>query len=181
MTYANETVNGFIPSGTFGTRTFDAWDPLIIDVKGDLIDIYGDKDNDITISKEKTNYLPAYLLYFAEKKANSKTTQAAVQTAGDIVSLVIPGGQATLALRLLNYADKLSSVTSIMGTMTEENCPKCAKFLNITSGVLGVVSLGSNFTSINSASKAAEVIDVAKITTATPQLARASCSCQLKH
>ena len=170
LTYANETVNGFITTGTFGTRTFDAWDPLIIDVKGDLIDIYGDKDNDITKNKEKTNYLPAYLLYFAEKKANSKTTQAAVQTAGDILSLAIPGGQATLALRLLNYADKLSSVTSIMGTMTEENCPTCAKFLNITSGVLGVVSLGSNFTSINSASKAAEVIDVAKITTATHEL-----------
>ncbi|MBD2769203.1 fibronectin type III domain-containing protein [Hymenobacter sp. BT664] len=136
LKYANQEVNAFIPVATFGSRVFDPFEPIILDVKGNLIDVYGDGD--------RTPYVPAYLLYFAEKKADARTTQAAVQTAADAISLVIPGAQATLALRLLNYADKLSSVCSIVGTMADEDYPQLAKILNISSAALGITTLTAN-------------------------------------
>ena len=167
LSYKNQAVNGFSYVGnTYNNKTFDPWEPLVIDVKGNLVNIYSTEADG---NQKLTQFLPAYLLYFAEKKADSQTTQAAIQTAVDAITLVIPGAQGTQLLRLLNYADKASSVASILGTVVGEDCPKCATVLNITSGILGVTNLvgttyANKLAKIESATEAAKTLaDAAKL------------------
>ncbi|MBI3232460.1 MAG: hypothetical protein HYZ42_00205, partial [Bacteroidetes bacterium] len=124
-------------ANTTSPQSFDPLDPIILDDKGQLIDIY-DKTS-------KGHFLPAYILYFVEKKGDAKTTAEIIQTGTDILALVIPGGQTTWALKLINYADKVSSVSSLVASTVALDNTKVAQVLNFTSACLGVTSAGAGY------------------------------------
>ncbi|RAW02131.1 polymorphic toxin-type HINT domain-containing protein [Pseudochryseolinea flava] len=134
--FSNKTVSGFITVSSSKEVKYHPLSPIILDDKAKLLDVYATSGG---------YYVPAIMLYFLEKKADAKTTVDAVQTTFDIASLAIPGGQATLALKLLNYADKVSAVSSLVGSYTETDYPNFAKVMNLTSGVLGVGNLTGGF------------------------------------
>lgn len=136
ITYENKTVNCFVTINTSLSKQFDPLEPIILDDKGKLLNIYE--------TKESGYFMPAILLSFLEAKADARTVVESIQTVADVVGLAIPGGQAGLALKLLNYADKLSSVSSLIGSATAVDYPQFSKYANLTSSILGLTNLGAN-------------------------------------
>ncbi len=106
-------------------RYLDPMEPVFIDDKGNLMDIY---------AQSKGVLMPAVALYFIEQAAESRTTVAVIQTVVDVVTFVIPGAG---PIKLLTYADKLSSVASLTSAYFEDDNPELAKTLGIFSAVLG--------------------------------------------
>lgn len=135
--FTNKTVSGFISLAESPHISYHPLDPIILDDKAKLVDIYENSGG---------YYVPAITLFFIEKKGESKTTTEAIQTTLDLASLAIPGGQTTLALKILNYADKISAVASVAGSYAEADYPAFSNFMNITSGVLGLANLGVGIT-----------------------------------
>lgn len=136
VTYVNESVVGFYTVSSAPSVSLNLLDPVIIDDKANLLNVYAENGGG--------KFAPAIILYFIERKADAQSTVEAIQTAVDVASLLIPGSQATMTMRILNYADKVSSVSSIVATATAEDYPELSKVLNVTSTVLGIVDFSSN-------------------------------------
>ncbi len=145
ITFTNKNVKGFVyVSNATSPITLDALEPIILNDKGNLLDVYASSDNDGGL------LVPAIILYFAEKKADAKSVAEGIGTALDVASLVIPGGQATLALKMLNYADKLSAVTSLVANAASDDYPNFSKWMQLTSTVLGISNIAASpFSSVN--------------------------------
>ncbi|MBF4463899.1 polymorphic toxin-type HINT domain-containing protein [Flavobacterium sp. LC2016-12] len=95
--------------------------------------------NEVTESKENM-YLPAFIVYYADKEATGQTVSDIAQTAVDVATLVIPGAQLTTLGKVLFYADKISSVTSITARATADNNPEFSKVAGLISLFTGVAS-----------------------------------------
>src|SRR3989338_4773590 len=121
----------FINVSSETPRYLGQMEPVFIDDKGNLMDVY---------AQSKGVLMPAVSLYFIEKAADSKTTVAVIQTVVDVVTLFIPGAG---PIKLLTYADKLSSVSSLTASYFEDDNPELAKTLNIFSAVLGITDLAN--------------------------------------
>lgn len=117
-------------------RSFDLLDPLIISDDARLMSLNDDNGTAMI--------MPAFILYFLEEKAWAKSAVEAIETTVDAVSLFIPGGQGKLFFRVLNYADKVSSITNMGANYTQIDNPTLSSFLSITSGVLGLADLTGN-------------------------------------
>ncbi len=135
LSFENKTVSGFVTINSTTAINYHPLDPVIITDKNNLLNIYDEKASGY--------YMPAIMLYFLEKKADAKSTVESIQTAVDIASLAIPGGQSTLFYKLLNYADKLSSVSSLIGSATASDYPQFSKYMQLTSGILGLANLSA--------------------------------------
>ncbi len=166
LSYENKLTRGFKENTVSTLNNISAFEPMVIDVKGDLLGTYS------SYNANANPIMPAIVLLFAEEKANAKTTQDAVQTGIDLVSLAIPGAQSSTLLKVLNYADKLSSVTSIIATSQSIDNPKVANALNIVSTVLGITNFASGgdasayvneYKSISTFNQASEKIVLTKI------------------
>ncbi len=111
--------------GTAEIRYLDPMEPVFIDDKGNLMDAY---------SETKGVLMPAVALYFIEQAAESRTTVAIIQTVVDVATFIIPGAG---PIKLLTYADKLSTVASLTSAYFEDDNPQLAQTLGIFSAVLG--------------------------------------------
>ena len=135
INYKNYTIVGFAPDKELKNVFLDPLSPIIIANNSELGNLYK------VDTKKQLKYVPAVMLYFINKKADSKTIGDSISTAVDLVSLAIPGGQATTLAKLLNYADKVSSVLSLAGNLLEDDNEELSTVLNISSGVLGVTNV----------------------------------------
>ncbi len=86
--------------------------------------------------------VPAIVAHYASEEGNNQTKSDLIQTAVDVGSLAIPGGQLGTLGRLFYYADKVSSLASISATFNREENPELAQTLNNISMATGVISLG---------------------------------------
>lgn len=114
-------------------RWFGLLEPLIVTDEARLMEIISPNGQATT--------MPAFALYFLEEKAWAKTAVEAVETAIDAVTLVIPGAQASFFFRVVNYADKLSSLTNMGANFSEIDNPTLSSFLSLTSGILGLADI----------------------------------------
>lgn len=99
-----------------------------------------------TLSVEGFTIVPAFIFYFLERQARTQTTEDLVFTSIDIATLPIPITKVHKVLRIgkaLFRFDKASSAASIAGTLSQEDFPKISKFLNTTSALLGLTTLGA--------------------------------------
>lgn len=151
--FENSMTVGLAPYSEDKTLHFDPLEPIIVDIKGNGIDMFGKDEN------KDVQFIPAICLYLVDKKANSQTAVSAIQITVDAVSLAIPGGQATMVLRILNYADKLSSVASLVGSATQDDYPQLTNVLNMTSLALGAVNLAGNIAHAKLAKNAISYVD----------------------
>ena len=135
INYKNYTIVGFAPDKELKNVFLDPLSPIIIANNSELGNLYK------VDTEKQLKYVPAVMLYFINKKADSKTIGDSISTAVDLVSLAIPGGQATTLAKLLNYADKVSSVLSLAGNLLEDDNEELSTVLNISSGVLGVTNV----------------------------------------
>lgn len=122
------------PDTDVTTRYLDPMEPVFIDDKGNLMDIY---------TQSKGVLMPAVALYFIEQAAESRTTVAVIQTVVDVVTFVIPGAG---PIKLLTYADKLSSVASLTSAYFQDDNPQLSQTLGIFSAVLGFADLANTST-----------------------------------
>ncbi|MEP6930837.1 MAG: polymorphic toxin-type HINT domain-containing protein, partial [Flavobacterium sp.] len=113
---------------------FDPFEPIIFTNNTTLTAF-----NEVTESKDNL-YLPAFIVYYADKEAGIQTASDITQTAVDVATLVIPGGQLSTIGKVLFYADKVSSVTSIAARATAENNPEFSKIAGLVSIATGVAS-----------------------------------------
>jgi hypothetical protein len=163
LNFENKTVAGFVTMNTTTAINYNPLDPIILTDKNNLLDIY-----DKTASGF---YMPAIMLYFLEKKADAKSTVETIQTVVDVASLAIPGGQSTLFYKLLNYADKLSSVSSLIASGTENDYPQFSKYMQLTSSILGLADLSATVYDINKYKNLTSIASTTANTTAnTTQL-----------
>lgn len=137
INYKNYTIVGFAPDKELKNVFLDPLSPIIIANNSELGNLYK------VDTKKQLKYVPAVMLYFINKKADSKTIGDSISTAVDLVSLAIPGGQATTLAKLLNYADKVSSVLSLAGNLLEDDNKELSTVFNISSGVLGATNLAA--------------------------------------
>lgn len=148
--YKNQFVNGFwiLENGAENGQHFHPYDPIIFDDKGKVFSPYGyDADN--------LHPYPAFILYFAEKKASSKSATELIQLGVDLLTFVIPGGA---ALRIVGLIDKTCAAASIVSSMTQYTAPEFSQAFGLTSGLLGLtsinpsdfVTLGKNLDNVNS-------------------------------
>jgi len=100
--------------------------------------------NEVKESKEDM-YLPAFIVYYADKEATGQTISDIAQTAVDAATLIIPGGQLTTVGKVLFYADKISSVTSIAARATADNNPEFSKVAGLISLFTGITSTSTMF------------------------------------
>ena len=135
INYKNYTIVGFAPDKELKNVFLDPLSPIIIANNSELGNLYK------VDTEKQLKYVPAVMLYFINKKADSKTIGDSISTAVDLVSLAIPGGQATTLAKLLNYADKVSSVLSLAGNLLEDDNEELSTVLNISSGILGVTNV----------------------------------------
>ena len=135
INYKNYTIVGFAPDKELKNVFLDPLSPIIIANNSELGNLYK------VDTKKQLKYVPAVMLYFINKKADSKTIGDSISTAVDLVSLAVPGGQATTLAKLLNYADKVSSVLSLSGNLLEDDNKELSTVFNISSGVLGATNL----------------------------------------
>ncbi|GAA0872316.1 hypothetical protein GCM10009117_14630 [Gangjinia marincola] len=87
---------------------------------------------------------PALLLHYMSRVGDLETQGDLLQTGVDVVSLVIPGGQLAQLSKIgkvIYYADKISSVTSIAGSAFRDDIPELADLFNKVSLATGVVSI----------------------------------------
>jgi len=113
---------------------FDPFEPIIFTNNTTLSAF-----NEVTESKENM-YLPAFIVYYADKEATGQTISDIAQTAVDAATLVIPGAQLTTLGKVLFYADKISSVTSIAARATADNNPEFSKVAGLISLCTGIAS-----------------------------------------
>lgn len=90
--------------------------------------------------------LPAIILYYASEVGNEQTKSDIIQSAIDIATLPIPAANLTKLGKVFYYADKISSVSSLLATGNRENNPELTKFYNRLSLVTGVTSIGDMLT-----------------------------------
>lgn len=135
ITYRNYTVTGFVSNVELKNISLDPLAPVIIGNKSEIGNLYK-VDTD-----KKLKYVPAVMLYFINKKANSESITEAISVTLDGVSFIIPGGQATTLAKILNYTDKASSVLSLAGNLTKTDYKELSTVFNISSGVLGATNL----------------------------------------
>ena len=137
ITYRNYTVTGFVSNVELKNISLDPLAPVIIGNKSEIGNLYK-VDTD-----KQLKYVPAVMLYFINKKANSESITEAISVALDGVSFIIPGGQATTLAKILNYTDKASSVLSLAGNLTKTDNKELSTVFNISSGVLGATNLAA--------------------------------------
>ena len=106
--------------------------------------------------------LPAIVLYYISEVDGLQTKEDIIQTSIDLVTLPLPAANATGLARLFYYADKISSVSSLMGTYNREGNEELADFYNKLSLVTGVTSIGDVF--LNSNKTLRTVIDQKSLT-----------------
>ena len=135
ITYRNYTVTGFVSNVELKNISLDPLAPVIIGNKSEIGNLYK-VDTD-----KQLKYVPAVMLYFINKKANSESITEAISVTLDGVSFIIPGGQATTLAKILNYTDKASSVLSLAGNLTKTDNKELSTVFNISSGVLGATNL----------------------------------------
>ena len=135
ITYRNYIVTGFVSNVELKNISLDPLAPVIIGNKSEIGNLYK-VDTD-----KQLKYVPAVMLYFINKKANSESITEAISVALDGVSFIIPGGQATTLAKILNYTDKASSVLSLAGNLTKTDNKELSTVFNISSGVLGATNL----------------------------------------
>lgn len=116
-------------------RSFGLLEPLIISDDARLMSLNDETGSAIV--------MPAFILFFLEEKAWAKTAVEAIETTIDAVSLFIPGAQGKLFFRVINYADKLSSITNMGANYTQIDNPTLSSFLAVTSGVLGLADIAA--------------------------------------
>ena len=137
ITYRNYTVTGFVSNVELKNVSLDPLAPVIIGNKSEIGNLYK-VDTD-----KQLKYVPAVMLYFINKKANSESITEAISVTLDGVSFIIPGGQATTLAKILNYTDKASSVLSLAGNLTKTDNKELSTVFNISSGVLGATNLAA--------------------------------------
>ncbi|GAB5425481.1 MAG: hypothetical protein Crog4KO_26280 [Crocinitomicaceae bacterium] len=137
----------FISGATINSREFAIMEPLLISDEANLIEIYNNNSAPMG--------LPAFALYFIEEKANAKTTVEAIETAIDVTTLFVPGTQGKILFRVLNYADKASSIANMGANYSELDNPALAQVLALTSAITGFADISgsavSKFKSLRSA------------------------------
>jgi Pretoxin HINT domain/Fibronectin type III domain len=138
LSYENKTLSGFVPINSTASKNYSPLDPIVLNDKAKLLDIYDQSGSGF--------YMPAIMLYFLEMKADAKSVVESIQTGFDIAMLAIPGTQGALVYKLMNYADKLCAVSDMLGSATAQDYPQFSHFMHVTSGVLGVSSIGSQLT-----------------------------------
>ncbi|MFK7002156.1 hypothetical protein V3470_14540, partial [Flavobacterium oreochromis] len=84
--------------------------------------------------------VPAILMLYSSDVGGLQTQSDIIQTSLDVLSLAIPAPQFTKLGRVLFYADKISSVSSMAGTAFREQNPALAEFFNKTSFITGGIS-----------------------------------------
>lgn len=125
----------FIAMGSANLRTYNLLEPLLISDEAKLIEIYDENAEALR--------LPAFVLYFIEEKAIANTAVEAIETVVDVATFFIPGGQGKILFRVLNYADKLSSLTNMAANYSQIDNPTLSKYLSLTSGILGLADLSA--------------------------------------
>jgi hypothetical protein len=137
VVYVNHSILGFSSYNQTEPMYLDPLEAIVLDDKSKLLDIYGS-------DSELGGYIvPAIILYFAERKADSRTTTEVIQTIVDVATFFIPGGQVTGLMKILNYADKLSSVASIASNYFSDDSPETSAALGYVSMILGLADASS--------------------------------------
>ncbi len=126
----------FISAATINSREFAIMEPLLISDEANLIEIYDNNSAPMG--------LPAFALYFIEEKANAKTTVEAIETAIDVATLFVPGTQGKVLFRVLNYADKASSIANMGANYSELDNPELAQVLAFTSAITGFADISGS-------------------------------------
>ncbi len=107
------------------------------------------KDYVLTDSKGKhiPQFLPALAVYYASEVDRLQTQEDIIVTTIDIATLIGSGGTSSLNSfgKFLYYADKVSSISSIVGTATREDHPEVSAYLNMLSAAAGATSAVSIF------------------------------------
>jgi|GEM_PF-4816624 len=132
--YKNNIVNGFWINGDKDGRFFSPLEPIIFDDGGKVFSPYGYNSKDL-------HPYPAIMLYFAEKKAVSKTATDLIQFGVDVITFIIPGGG---ALKIVSLVDKACAAGSIISSMTQYTHPDFSSGLALASGLMGLATLGPN-------------------------------------
>lgn len=133
---------GLFKSESMGTTKYSPFDFMLFkNLSKDnlLIDYKANKDKD---GKPIAIPVPAILSLYSSEVGDSQTQADIIQTSFDALSFAIPGGQLTKLGKVIFYADKISSVTSMAGTAFRETNPELAGFFNKASLVTGIVSVG---------------------------------------
>jgi len=133
-------VNGANPQGTY--TDLKPFDPFILDKSSNY------KDAQKLFSDEDLSIVPAIVLSYLEENASNQTTADIVFTTIDVATLAIPITKVTKIGKVIQYADKASSVLSIAATYNDNNpesqwTPEFRNAINIASLVLGVGDLAS--------------------------------------
>lgn len=92
--------------------------------------------------KKSAAMVPAIVAHYASAEGDNQTKSDLIQTAVDVGSLAIPGGQIRSLGKLFYYADKISSLTSLMATFNREENPELAALFNEISIATGLIDLG---------------------------------------
>ena len=139
VNYLNTFVTGFFPSDAADDDTIKLklLDPVVLTADGKVFDLYADN---------KGFAVPAVILYFIEKKADSESAKEAVETsillALDVLELSSGIGEAHAVLKLLAYADKLGTAAGILSNATKHTSEGLSNALDMTSTILGLGSFG---------------------------------------
>ncbi|WP_083629193.1 fibronectin type III domain-containing protein [Tenacibaculum agarivorans] len=111
--------------------------------KESLLNGFSLKDKE---GKPQSVPLPAIILYYASEVGNEQTKSDIIQSVIDLATLPIPAANLTKLGKVFYYADKISSVSSLLATANRENNPELSKFYNKLSLVTGVTSIGDMLT-----------------------------------
>ncbi|MCH2035217.1 MAG: fibronectin type III domain-containing protein [Tenacibaculum sp.] len=92
--------------------------------------------------EKSASMVPAIVAHYASVEGDNQTRADIIQTAIDVGTLALPGGQVRGIGRLFYYADKISSLASMAGTYNREENPRLASIFNKISMATGLISMG---------------------------------------
>ncbi|WP_440121037.1 hypothetical protein [Tenacibaculum sp. Ill] len=135
---------GFIPN-TLHEDDFGPFDlSLMLNIsKESLLNGFSLKDKE---GRPQSVPLPAIMLYYASEVGNEQTKSDIIQSVIDVATLPIPATKLSQLGKVFYYADKISSVSSLMATANREDNPELSRFYNRLSIVTGVASIGDMVT-----------------------------------
>ncbi|SNR14557.1 ADP-ribosyltransferase [Tenacibaculum jejuense] len=109
-------------------------------------------------------FIPAFTLHYASETDRLTTKSDIIITTIDLLAFLPSGGVASLNTfgKFVYYADKVSSVSSMVGTAFKETDPTLTEFSNHLSLVSGIASLGGLSKKMTRLSTQEKLVDVIK-------------------
>ena len=141
LTIKQTLKNGAFTSIQLSEKTYNPFD-LILFLNLSKQPLLSNFSNANAEGKKSATMVPAIVAHYASEVGNNQTQEDLVQSAVDVASLFIPGGQLNAIGKVFYYADKVSTLASLAGTYNRYETPKLASVFNKISLATGGISLG---------------------------------------